>query len=124
MGTYGWQIHIPDSAELLQAMGPALETRLSASPFAGWSGPFLISFYTSALLLTIDNGRLLSVDNVTPPSDAKIRMPFSAFVPLVLGYRSADEIREQYPDFGADGSWKLILETLFPKRESFIFTAY
>ena len=124
LGTYSWQIHIPDAAALLLALRPALEHRIGKSLFSGWTGSVCVSFYTKGLALAFDHGRLRGVEERPRPDDREICMPFAAFVPLVLGCRSVDELREHYPDVGAEGIWKLMLETLFPKRESFIFPTY
>ena len=124
LGTYAWQIRVPDSARLLRALRPALQTRLDGSMFCAWTGVVCVSFYTHGVALTFERGRLRSVEACLPPADAQIRMPFAAFVPLAMGYRSADELRDQFPDVSVHGMWKLMLETLFPKRESFLYPAY
>jgi hypothetical protein len=46
------------------------------------------------------------------------------FIPLVLGYRSLDEQRRAYPDIGVGPSQRLLVETLFPKLDSFLYTIY
>ncbi len=51
----------------------------------------------------------------------EIRMPPADFVRLILGEYSIDELRKINMDFIVRGSHKALLETLFPKRESYIF---
>lgn len=124
MGTYAWQIHIPDPAALLRAMRPALEARLARSPFCAWSGTLRIGMYRRALALHFERGTLQIVDGVDARAEADVLIPYAAFVPLVLSYRTLAELRDQYPDVNADREYRLLLETLFPKRNSFLFTVY
>lgn len=124
LGTYSWQIHIPDDAALLRAMTPVLEDRLQNSPFVEWTGTLRISFFTRALSLRFEQGVLLAVENSLPADECEVRMPYAAFTPLVTGHHSFEELRTQYPDSSAHGGWRLLLDTLFPKRPSFIYTAY
>jgi hypothetical protein len=53
-----------------------------------------------------------------------LRCPPRAFVPLTLGYRSIEEQQGSYPDLSVAGRWRLLMDTLFPKISSFIYTAY
>ena len=124
-GTYAWQMHIPDTAALLAALAPLLERRLRTSPFAGWSGRFRISFYESGVALYWEAGALRSVKPLPRPiGEAEVSIPFAAFPPLVLGDRSAEDLRHTYPDLGAHGTWRLMLDVLFPKFATYIYTTY
>jgi len=124
LGTYSWQLHIPDDVLLLRAMAPVLEHRMQDSHFNGWTGTLRISFYTRALSLTFDQGELLKVDNTSAAGECNVRMPYAAFTPLVTGHHSFEELRFQYPDVHADGGWKLLVDMLFPKRDSYLYTTY
>jgi hypothetical protein len=124
LGTYSWQIHIPDDAALMRTMGPVLAARLARSPFAGWTGVFRVSFYNRGLEISFGDGVLTGTAATRAPDEAELRLPHAAFVSLALGDRSLAELREQYPDVGADGMARLLTETLFPKRASFIHTTY
>ncbi len=53
-----------------------------------------------------------------------IRFPSLQFIPLVLGYRTMEELRAAYPDVSVAPAWRLLVDTLFPKVESFIYTIY
>jgi hypothetical protein len=124
LGTYAWQIHIPDDIALLQAMAPVLGQRLQDSHFSSWTGTLRVSFYTRALSLTFDQGELLKVHESSAGGECDVRMPYAAFTPLVTGHHSFEDLRFQYPDVHADGGWKLLVDTLFPKRDSFLYTTY
>jgi hypothetical protein len=122
--TYNWQIHIPDMAALLRALGPALEQRIAASPFAGLTCDVPLGFYRETIRLCFVEGRLREVVNAGFVDGGPVRFPPNAFVPLVLGYRSLEETRRAYPDVGCAPALRLLVETLFPRQTSFIYTIY
>jgi hypothetical protein len=124
LGTYAWQIHIPDDVALLRAMAPVLEGRLAISHFVEWTGSLRISFYSRALSLKFEQGTLQEVTMIAPVDECEVRLPYDAFAPLITGHNSFDELRIQYPDADARGGWRLLLDTLFPKRHSYLHTAY
>ncbi len=124
MGAYAWQIHVPDKMRLLRAIRPALERRLQSTPFSSWSTPLEISFYTDAITIQFELGRVASVEPSKPAGSVSVKMPPDAFMPLVLGYRSVQDTHDAYPDFTVKNELKPLVETLFPKRESYIFTSY
>jgi hypothetical protein len=51
-------------------------------------------------------------------------MPPLPFIPLVLGYRTVEELRANYPDVRMEPVWRLLVDTLFPKVAAFIYTIY
>jgi hypothetical protein len=69
-------------------------------------------------------GRLTEVTNLGFTGDGEIRFPPLQFIPLVLGYRSVEELRATYPDVSVAPAWRLLVGVLFPKVESFIYTIY
>jgi predicted N-acetyltransferase YhbS len=123
-GTYSWQIYVPDMAALLRAIGPALEDRLAASLYAGLTREVGINFYRDGLVLRFEQGRLRAVAALEGQGQADLSLPSWAFVPLVLGHRTLDELRITYPDTNWRGASRLLLETLFPRGEAFIHTIY
>jgi hypothetical protein len=123
LGTYAWQIHIPDMAALLRAIGPALEARIAASPFAGLTGEVHICFYRESARLAFAGGRLIEAAPAGP-AEGEINFPPQAFVALALGYRSLEELHRTYPDLGVEPGWRLLVETLFPPMASFFYSPY
>ncbi len=124
LGTYAWQIHVPDMAALLRALAPVLERRVAESPFAGLSRDVRVSLYREAIRLRFEAGRLTDVANLGFTSGAPIRFPPLQFIPLVLGYRTREELQAVYPDVGVEPAWRLLVDTLFPQAPSFIYTIY
>jgi hypothetical protein len=124
LGTYAWQIYIPNAAALLRTLAPALEKRVAHSPFAGLTRNVPLSLYRQTINLQFIDGRLVAVDESGSDTGEAIRMPLQAFTPLVLGYRSIDELRPAYADLGIPSALRLLAETLFPKLSSFLYTIY
>jgi len=124
LGTYAWQIHVPDMTALLRALAPVFERRLAASPFAGLTSEVPLRLYRETIALRFVAGRLTEVANLgfTPRGDVNI--PPLAFIPLLLGYRTVEELRTAYPDVNVKPAWRLLVDTLFPKVTSFIYTVY
>ena len=123
LGTYAWQVHVPDLAALLRAIGPVLEQRLAASPFAGLSREIQICFYRDSVNLRFEAGRLAAVA-ATGPTEGAITFPPLTFIPVLFGHRTVEQLRLAYPDISVDGSVRLLFETLFPLMASFIYPSY
>jgi predicted N-acetyltransferase YhbS len=124
LGTYAWQIHVPDFAALLRALAPVLERRVARSPFAGLSRDVRLGLYRETILLRFVAGKLTEVANLSPTADEAIRLPPLQFVPLVLGYRTWEELRAARLDVSVAPTWRLLMETLFPRLASFIYSTY
>jgi predicted N-acetyltransferase YhbS len=125
LDTYAWQIHVPDTAALLQALTPVLERRVAKSPFAGLTRDLQLSLYRRRLLLRFQEGRLREVaDHRSDDGDVILRCPPLQFVPLVLGHRTWEELRFAYPDVSVPPTWRLLVDTLFPRMNSFLYTIY
>ncbi len=124
LGTYAWQIHVPDFTALLRALVPVLERRIAASPFAGLTRDVRLNLYRETLLLRFVAGRLTEVANLGFTGGEAICFPPLQFIPLVLGYRTVEELRGVYPDVSVAPAWRLLVDTLFPKVASFIYTIY
>jgi hypothetical protein len=123
LGTYAWQIHLPDVAGLLRAIGPVLERRVAESPFAGLTREVQLCFFRESVRLTFAVGRLADVA-ADGPAEGEINLPPQAFTPLVLGQKSIEELRTAYPDVHVGREWRLLLETLFPQVTGFIYSPY
>ena len=123
LGTYAWQIHIPDVARILRTIGPVLERRLAESPFAGLTEEARINLYRDTIALHFNNGKLTKAESLGA-AGGPIRIPPRAFVPLILGYRNREELRESWPDLGMSPKYAYLIDVLFPKMTSHIYTIY
>jgi predicted N-acetyltransferase YhbS len=125
-GRYAWQIHLPDAARLLCQIVPVLERRIAASPFAGMTETVLINLYREAVELHIKNGNITAVTaaGFRNWEGLSINIPPLLFAPLVLGYRSREELTQTYPDMGVWGQSQYLIDVLFPKMTAFIHNIY
>lgn len=125
-GRYAWQIYLPDIARLLRTIAPVLERRVAASPFTGLTETVVVNLYREAFELRFERGAIRSVNAVgfRRWEETSINMPPQAFAPLVLGYRSREELHQAYPDVGIWGQSSCLIDVLFPKMEAFIYLNY
>ena len=98
LGTYAWQVHIPDVAALLRALAPVLEARLANTLFAGLNENVPISFYRNGVTLRFGAGRLMDVAAWRGGEcDAAINLPPQAITPLLMGHRSVEDATCRLP---------------------------
>ncbi len=125
LGTYAWQIYLPDVQRLLNKLIPVFERRLATSAFAGMTRSFVISLYREAYELRFEGGRITGINTLAPGDDrSDLRSPPNAFVPLVMGHKRRESLAENYPDFGCYGEAQLLTDILFPKMDAFLYTQY
>lgn len=53
-----------------------------------------------------------------------VRFPPLQFIPLVLGYRTWEELKAAYPDVAVQPQSRLLVDTLFPQVGVFVYTVY
>lgn len=123
-GFYPWQIHLVDVARLLRKLTPVLERRIAASIYAGLTRTICMNLYREAFELCFEKGKLRTVKSIGFSDTWGIKIPPLLLAPLLLGYRSHKELRDMYPDVSIDRQFHELIDVLFPKLESFIFTAY
>ncbi len=124
LGTYSWQVRVPEMAALLSRLGPVLSARLAGSPFAGLTRKLSIDLYRQHIELDFCGGALKSTAAVKHAAEPILRIPPEQAVPLVLGGRTLDEISVSHPDASPQHVWKPLVEVLFPKTKSFLATIY
>ena len=123
-GRYAWQIRVPDPAHLLRAIGPVLERRITDSPFAGLTHTVRLNLYRAAFDLHFAAGRLDRVETAGFQQGGALQLPPRLFAPLVLGYRSLDDIQAFYPDALCSGPDHHLIDVLFPTMDAHIYTIY
>jgi hypothetical protein len=123
-GTYAWQIHLPDVGRLLLKLGPILERRLAAGPYAGLTQTLCFNLYHEAFDLRFEGGKLAGVEPLGFCERGDIRVPPFLAAPLLLGWRSREELAHIHPDLSAGSDCRYLADILFPKVDSFIYTVY
>jgi predicted N-acetyltransferase YhbS len=122
---YAWQIKIPDTVHLLTTMKPLLEKRIRDTVFNNFSGTLRLNFFTETVDLCWNKGNLIEI----APGEGECGDTFSInsalFPALCLGYRTWQEIRHLRKDiFPSSNRSRLLIETLFPSRKSWIYEQY
>ena len=117
---YAWYVRVADLPALLRTLAPALERRLAASPFAGYTGELALDFYRGGLRMAWREGRLAEVGDWQKPiwGEGNAGFPPGVFLQLLFGYHDLPELRHAFPDVWAEGVAKALLPTLFPRRQS------
>ncbi len=117
---YAWYLRLPDVAGFLRLVAPALEQRLAASPCLGYTGELTLGFYRRGLRMKFEEGRLVAAEDWMPrPKDyGKAAFPGLAFLQLLFGYRSLDELMAAFADCYAVDDVRPVLRALFPKQPS------
>ena len=125
----GWkhQIRIPNMTRFLEQIRPALESRLVGTMFEDMTRELAINTYEHCYLLPFVNGKLATVKDIGMQEVSEyrnFRAPPNDLVRLALGNCDTEELRSQNIDFIVSKELKLLVETLFPKRDSFIAYYY
>ena len=121
---YAWQIRLVDPAAFMRKIGPVLERRLAGSMFAGLTDRVAIGHHGSTFCLVFREGILVAVVDPGPSDADAARIPPQTLVPLVLGYRSLDELTAAHHGANVPPRRRTLIRTLFPKTRSFIYTIY
>ncbi len=120
---YAWYVRVPDLPAFIRRVTPALERRISSSSLSGYTGEVRIDFYRGGLRLVFAAGKLTEVEDWRAPvweAGAKAGFPPGVFLQLMFGRRSLADLKYAFPDVWADGDVGVLLETLFPKRVSWV----
>lgn len=118
---YTWYIRVPEFAAFLWHIRSALEARMAASAFRGYTGALIIWFYGTGVEMTWRDGTLQSVTPWRAPAYGE---PFHAtyppgiFAQQVFGWRSFRELHTWRKDVWAQAECIPMLETLFPTQSS------
>lgn len=121
---YAWQVRIPDCAAFLRHIAPALEKRLVDSPLAGFDGCLDLNMMPHVLRLRFTHGHLASVVKTTEPQgQAVLRMPPPLLTQLLLGYRDSQQLMDCSLDAWVHPQASQLVDILFPKTASFVYTA-
>ncbi len=122
-GSYAWYLRVPDLAEFLGRIAPALEKRLADSPCAGHSGELRISFYHGGLAIRFESGRIRAVEKLESIGweQADARFPGQTFLHLLFQHRSYEEMRHFYPDAFANTTAAALFRCIFPRQPSAIW---
>jgi hypothetical protein len=118
---YAWYLRVPDLLGFLNHIRPVLEKRLSQSVASGHSRVFKISFYRTGLRMTMEDGRINSIDPWQPSTEEEgdIAFPALTFLQVLFGYRSYAELHQAFADCWCNSEEvHILINILFPKKLS------
>ena len=124
-GPLAWYVRLPDLSGFLRYIGPVLECRLENSPLAGWSGEMSLCFYThdtDGLTLAFQHGKLFRVEECPVQWWQSSSLPVDDFYRILFGYRSVAEVEGYSAEVALNGTSRALLNALFPKQPSRIFS--
>jgi hypothetical protein len=124
LGTYAWQIRLVDVGALLRVLSPVLERRVAASALAGLTANVCLNLYREAFEMRFLGGQLVAVEALGFCDRGGIRLPPQLAAPLILGHRTWKELRHAYPDVSVSAEWQQLVDVLFPRMRSYLYTVY
>jgi hypothetical protein len=122
---YAWYLRVADLPAFVQHVAPVLEDRLANSILTGHTGELKFDCYRGGLRLQLEQGKLVAVEPWRAPTygdNAQAGCPSLVFLQLLFGYRSLAELRATFPDVWADEAAALLIDTLFPKQPSTVYS--
>ncbi|MBN1231561.1 MAG: GNAT family N-acetyltransferase [Anaerolineales bacterium] len=120
---YSWYIRVPDMVAFLQQIKPVLEDRVKDSLIAGHTGDIKIDFYTDGVKLDFKEGKITSIQkwkSVQNEDEGLVHFPFLTFIQILFGSRSYWDIAHAYTDCFGKPEAMIIMDTLFPKKPSYL----
>lgn len=117
---YAWYLRVPDLVGFLRLIAPVLRRRLAASPQAGFCGELRLNFFREGVLLHLGDDAIA----VEPWQPEEIEagdamFPDLAFLQLLFGFRSLDDVQHAYPDcLVTSDAGRVLLPILFPRKPS------
>jgi len=120
---YAFYVRMPDLPSFVRRIAPVLERRLAESVAVGYTGELRLDFYRDGLRMAFDRGRLTQVERWQRGEGRSAALPDLTFLQLLFGHRSLDELHLAYRDLFASGDEaRLLLNVLFPKKPSAVWT--
>jgi hypothetical protein len=127
---YQWLLRLPDIPALLTKLAPVLERRVAASPFRELTTDLCLNLFREAFVLHFREGQLRAVtragfvDFSMGAEGGDANLPPDAFVRLLFGYRTLDELDDAWPDIVVRPASRYLLEVLFSPMTSYFWMPY
>lgn len=125
-----WLLRAVDLPRLLLKFAPVLAVRLAASPYAGLTSVLTLNLYRQAYHLRFVAGALIAVeplgfvDASMGADGGDLCIPPDAFMRLLLGYRTLDELSDAWPDIVVRPTRRHLWQVLWPKQEAYFWMPY
>lgn len=125
-----WLVRIPEIPGFIQKMKPLLESRLSEAQCQDLTTTIIINLYQEAYEIQIVDGKLKTIKSIgfrdysMGTDGGDLCLPGDAFVRLITGFKSLDQLREAWPDVFIKPQARFLLKILFPPMKSYLNTPY
>jgi hypothetical protein len=119
-----YQVRIPNMVGFLEKIAPVLERRLNGTMFEGLTYDVIINTFQNCYSMKFSTGTIVDISDLGPQQvneNQAFRAPPKDLVRLILGAYNIKEIEQNNIDFIVRGEVRLIVETLFPKKESSVY---
>jgi GNAT superfamily N-acetyltransferase len=118
---YAWYLRVPDLVGFLKTITPVLERRLEGSGANGYTGELKIGFLDQrGIRIQFEQGCIANVSAISGKDGYEAEFPWNLFLNVLFGYQTYDEIRHHLADTYANGKAIVLMETLFPKKRSWL----
>ncbi len=122
--TYAWQIRITDYSKIFWKLKPLLEHRLADSMYDRLTETLNFNFRAFTIQVTVEDGKIANIKKMDSDGWSPIGLNPLAFIQLMTGYRSRQQLEEAVPDVRIAVSHKHLMDILFPRMPSYIHSAY
>lgn len=125
-----WLLRITDIPAFFIKIAPVLEKRIAASGCSGITGDITINLYKQAYRLGFKDGRLIEAENIgfkdasMGADGGDLCIPHDAFVRLVFGFRTLEQLIDAWPDIVIKQASRDLIDVLFPRITSYIHMPY
>lgn len=125
-----WLWRWVDLPALLVKLAPLLAARLAASPYAGLTADLILNLYTTAYRLRFAAGQLDAVESLgfvdasMGADGGDLCIPPAAFMRLLLGYRTLDELFDAWPDIMVRTARRGLWHVLWPRLDGYVWMPY
>jgi hypothetical protein len=119
--SYKWYLRVPNPIAFLRLIQPVLERRLEGSGAHRYTGDLKIGFFDlTGIALKFEQGRIVEIEAIKGKDGYNASFPWHLFWNVVFGDQTPQELRSILPDVQISGKARVLLETLFPKKKSWV----
>ena len=121
---YAWYVRVASPDAFIRHVVPVLESRLATSDAARFSGQVVLDRFRDAVALTLDRGRIAEVGMVESRGrlHTTSTFPHETLVSLLTCHRSVADLEGAFPDCRVCTPVRHVIDAMFPKGPSHIWS--
>ncbi len=118
---YAWYLRVPDSIAFFKSITTVLERHLEGSAAHRYTGELRIGSHDQkGIRFKFEKGCVTEISAISGKDGYDAVFPWNTFWDVVFGYRTYDDMRTIHADIYANPKAVVLLETLFPKKPSWL----